>query len=49
MFKSKSEKRSPPPKTNKQTNKQEWRVIGKNCEEKLNAKVEFKGESAKEH
>ena len=42
-------KKGPPPKTNKQTNKQEWRVIGKNCEEKLNAKVEFKGESAKEH
>ena len=41
----------PPPRPkNKQTNKQqEWRVTGKTCEKKVNAKVEFKGESAKEH
>ena len=36
---------SAPPKLNKQ----EWGVTGKNWEEKVNAKVEFKGESAKEH
>ena len=48
MFRgSNSNKRSLP--RPQKPNKQEWGVTGKNWEEKVNAKVEFKGESAKEH